>query len=218
MEKGYTVKDIKETLFLATHLAENKCKKIPETPSCWGATGEYSHNTPQYLSAESAFQALYAVITDAGLEDEYAEWLGKDEEYTMHTEYIADLRQRAACNEPINEGEKILLKAANYAAHFHHEQFSYRGEINLSAVPDLLIALRNAEINDFYLTKLGNSDDELEAIWLMDHQGLRLREVTFLDNPQYVSEVKEWGESWQKQTIPALRFSFKETDYEKPDY
>lgn len=206
------MKDLKETLFLATHLAENKCKKILETPSSWETTAEDNRYTPQCHSAETAFQALYAVIADASLEDEYVEWLGKDEECTMHTEYIADLRQRAACNEPINEGEKILLKAANYAAHFHHEQISYGGEINPSAVPDLLTALRNAKVNDFYLTKLGNSDDELEAIWLMDHQELRLREVTFLDNPQYIAEFKEWGESWQKQTVPALRFSFEETE------
>lgn len=136
----------------------------------------------------------------------------------MNTEYINALLARVNNNESISSDEEILLKAVNCAAYFHHEQLSYGGEIDPYAVPNLLTALRNAEVNDFYLTKLGNSDYELEAIWLMDHRGLLLREVTFLDNPQYIFEVKEWGESWQKQIIPTLRFSFEEDSHDRTDF
>ena len=136
----------------------------------------------------------------------------------MNTEYINALLARVNNNESISSGEEILLKAVNCAAYFHHAQLSYGGEIDPYAVPNLLTALRNAEVNDFYLTKLGNSDYELEAIWLMDHRGLLLREVTFLDNPQYIFEVKEWGESWQKQIIPTLRFSFEEDSHDRTDF
>lgn len=125
----------------------------------------------------------------------------------MNTVYISDIQMRIDGNEPITKGEEILLAAYRHAEHFRLQQITYAKEIEPESVPELITALQKAEVKEFYLTRLAGEDD-LETILQMDLKGLRLKGIELLDNPAYTAEKKEWGESWQKPVIPALKFSF----------
>lgn len=65
-----------------------------------------------------------------------------------------------------------------------------------------------AGINELYVTS--GWSNQLSQWFAMDAFGMKLRGIVQIDNADYHMEVARWGKSDRAQTIPALKFSFKE--------
>lgn len=133
----------------------------------------------------------------------------------MNTEYIECLWAKRRNHEVLTDAECIVLDACNHTEYFGNRSITYGKAFNKLIVPELVSVLHKAGINEFCITR--QLCDMLTVYAVMEEYGLKLRGMVYLKNGEYSKDIKQWGESWQKQTVPALRFSFEEAAHENPD-
>lgn len=74
--------------------------------------------------------------------------------------------------------------------------------------PEFVEVMKTAQLTEIYYTS--DWSNWMGDALRVDEAGLTLREIVRLDNPLYKKEMDRWGESWERKTIPALRFCLEE--------
>lgn len=74
--------------------------------------------------------------------------------------------------------------------------------------PDFVNVMKVAQLTEIYYTS--DWSNWLGDALRVDEAGLKLREIVRLENPEYKKNMERYGESMERKTIPALRFSLEE--------
>lgn len=128
----------------------------------------------------------------------------------MKSEYMERIYETEETWAAATKMERLVAGAFIRAKNKGFDVFAYDESLNLltRSLPEFTAIMRAAGLSELYYTANG-SNWMMDALEL-DEAGWKLLGIVRLENAEYKKELDRWGSSDRSETIPALRFRFKE--------
>lgn len=121
----------------------------------------------------------------------------------MFNRYIEDLA-RFYDNSELTDAEKFMISAYRVCKDMELDLFVVFENFRRDIVTDIYHELKRAGVKEIYFAS--NWSNYMESLMEFQKAGARIDGMVEIENPKQKEEIEKYGESMEKEFIPAIKW------------